>query len=523
MNKEYVYPYYEQTEFSNILDMLEYEYKNNKDKIAYSYREGNKIVDKTFKDVYNDSKYLGNYFFSNYKNKNIALMGENSYNWIVLFFGILLSGNVAVSIDKDASEEHLKYLLKQADCKDIYYSKDYCPFVSEMSVRAKTIDDINDYIVEGKKTKNRYVIDENKEAIIFFTSGTTGPNKGVVLSQKNILSNIYGATSIFLLSGDTVNVLPYHHSFGLITSTLMPFYYGRRTFINSSIRNVLKDIKYTKPETLIVVPLFVETFYRQIWKKARAGKKDKLLKRMIKVSNKLRKIGIDMRSKLFKSVISEFGGNLNYIICGGAYLDKKYIEFFDSIGITVLNGYGITECSPVVSVNRNNARKENSIGYLCRDVEVKIIDGEICVKGPNVMLGYYKDKKNTNKVLIDEYFHTGDLGYLDEDNFLYITGRKKNLIILSNGENISPEDIESVILNDKAVCEAVVYAKEGKIIAAIYPEEDYLSDQVYFDKLIHKYNSDKPKNRQVAMVELRTEEFEKNSNKKILRDKVEGK
>lgn len=522
LNKKY--DYYNHKEINNLKELLDLKLESNSNDIAFSYREGNAIVKKTFKDVYKDVKNLSNYFYKNYSNKHIAIISENSYNYIILFLSIILSGNVCVVIDKDLNLEDVTNLLKLSNSKVVYYSNTYCPFIEDIKVKSFEIEKIDEYINIGKKEKNKYKIDDDKDAAIFFTSGTTGPNKGVVLSQKNIAFDIYAASSLFKLSGRVVSILPYHHAFGLITSVLKPFYYGKETFINSSLKNVMKDFKTVKPETLFVVPVFVETFYRQIWKSARNKKKEKILKHTIGLSNNLLKTGIDMRGKLFKSILKEFGGNLKYIICGGAYLDPKYVKWFRSIGINILNGYGITECSPVVSVNRNKFHKDGSIGQRCKDVDVKIIDGEICVKGSNVMKGYYKDKKATSSVIIDDYFHTGDLGYIDKDDFIYITGRKKNLIILSNGENISPEVIESEILKDNAVCEVVVYAKNNKIIACIYPNEDYLGDQEYFDDLIYKYNQDKPKNHQIALVELRTEEFIKNSNKKILRDKVvEGK
>ena len=199
------------------------------------------------------------------------------------------------------------------------------------------------------------------------------------------------------------------------------------------------------------------------------NRKKKLLKRIIKISNLSLKMNIDLRSKLFASIISEFGGNLQYIICGGAYLDVKYVKWFRSMGIEVLNGYGITECSPVIAVNRNNYKKDSSVGQVIKGGKVKIVDNEILFKGNSVMLGYYKDTETTDMVLKKGWFYTGDYGYLDVDNFLFITGRKKNLIILSNGENVSPEVIESELLHEEGVCEVIVYAKDNKIMASIYP------------------------------------------------------
>ncbi len=514
------YPYYNHKEINNLKELLELNYKRNPNSIAFSYRKNKAITKNTFSDVYNDVLNLSNYFNNKYNNKHIALCGENSYNWIITFLAIILSGNICVVLDKDFEETNLKEFLKNSDTKIIFYSNKYCPFIEKLNYKSFKLEDISYYINEGKETKNKYKIDNDKDACIFFTSGTTGPNKGVVLSQKNIASNIYGASSLFKPDGSVVSVLPYHHAFGLITSVLKPFYYGKEVFINSSLKYVTKDLSEMKPNTLFLVPLFVETFYRQIWQTAIKNKKDKKLKASIKMSNNLLKIGIDLRSKLFKEVRKAFGGELKYIICGGAYLDKKYVKWFRSIGIEILNGYGITECSPVVSVNRNHFYKDGSIGVPCLGETVKIIDGEICVKGPNVMKGYYKDKKATEEVIKDNFFHTGDLGYIDEEGFIFITGRKKNIIILSNGENISPEEIEEVLLQDSGVKEVIVCELNGKLIASIFPEEEYLDNEEYFDNLIYEYNKNKPKNHQIAMANIRKTEFIRNNNKKIIRSKA---
>jgi len=270
-----------------------------------------------------------------------------------------------------------------------------------------------------------------------------------------------------------------------------------------------------------MVPLFVETFYKIILETAKKNSKYKTLTRAAKFSNILLKIGIDARRKLFKSVLAAFGGNLEYIICGGAPLDAKYVKVFRSWGINILNGYGITECAPVVSVNRNFHWCDGSVGQVLDGCSVKIADdGEILVKGDNVMLGYYKDEVSTNSVLRDGWYCTGDLGHINQDGFLFITGRKKNLIILSNGENVSPEEIEEQLLQDEAVAEVVVYGKSGMLIAEIFPIEDYIGNQQYFDNLIANLNQTQPQYKQIHKVKLRDREFEKNSSKKILRYKV---
>ena len=519
MNKPYAY--YEHKKLKSFKELLELNYKKNEEAIAFIFKNTKKEnINKTYGDFHHDVTIMSNYFSNTYKGKHIALIGENSYNYLVLFFSIIISQNIAVVIDKDLDEQKINELLKKSDSKIIYYSPDYTD-IDNITKKYKSfsINDIEETINENKyEFKDNKI--KNKERVIFFTSGTTGSSKGVMLSEKNILSDIYGACSLFKPNGLVFSCLPFHHAFGLITSVLKPFYYGVPVFLNHSLKNVVPEMKEAKPNTMFVVPVFIENFYKQIWKNARSTKKDKILKAMINVSNSLLKIGIDLRKYFFKSIHESFGGNLEYIICGGAFLDKKYVKWFRSIGIEILNGYGITECSPVLAVNRNEYYKDGSVGQIVRNADIKIENNEIIVKGDIVMLGYYKDERATKEVMQNGYFNTGDFGYLDKDNFLFITGRKKNLIILSNGENISPEAIEEKLSKDKGVCEVIVYEKDNKLIASIYPNEEYFGNISYFNGLIYKYNSKVPKNHQIALVTLRNEEFPKNNNRKILRNKV---
>lgn len=520
MNKPYAY--YEHKKLKDFKELLTLNLGDKKDEVAFIFNNAQKEeIRKTYDDFNNDVRILSNYLSNNYKNKHIALIGENSYNYLVLFFSIIISKNVAVLIDKDLSTDKIKELLKKSDSKIIYYSKNYCDLeVIEKKYKSYYIDDIDILIKDNKglEFKDNKAKDECR--VIFFTSGTTGANKGVMLSEKNILSDIYGASCLFKPDGLVFSCLPFHHAFGLITSVLKPFYYGVPVFLNNSLKYLINEIKKSKPNTMFVVPVFIENFYKQIWKTARQTKKASILKATIKMSNSLLKIGIDLRHILFKSILDNFGGNLKYIICGGAFLDAKYVKWFRSIGIEILNGYGITECSPVLAVNRNEYYKDGSVGQVVRGADIKIENNEILVKGDIVMLGYYKDGQATKSVIKNGYFNTGDFGYLDKNGFLYITGRKKNLIILSNGENISPEVIEEKLSKDKGVCEVIVYAKDNKLIAMIYPNEEYFGNTSYFNGLIYKYNSKVPKNHQISSVTLRTDEFPKNNNRKIMRNKI---
>lgn len=513
------YDYYENPEIHSIKDLVEL-YKDDDKKIAFMFNDDGKVRKKTFAQTYDDVRNLAAYFANKYKNKHIAVIGENSYNWIITALAIMISGNVCVAIDKDGDEEIMRRQLKTADVYAIYYSLNYCEQVEQYLRNTFPLEEIDSYIRAGKKLSKKFKVDVEADAMIFFTSGTTGFSKAVVLSQKNIAADIYGASAIFTPGGKVISFLPYHHAFGFVTSALMPYYYHNRTFVSGSLKHLIDDFKVAEPDTVFAVPMVVETLYRQIWRQARRQKSDKKLSFGIKLSNGAMKIGIDMRKKIFGSVLKEFGGNLEYIICGGAHLDTKYIQWFRSIGVEILNGYGITECSPVVSVNRNNWRRDGSIGQPCRGVDVKIIDGEIVISGDIVMKGYYKDKKATAEVLKNGNLYTGDLGRIDEDGFIYVTGRKKNLIILSNGENVSPEEIEAALARDEGVAEVAVYEYGNKIIASIYPNDAYFGDEEYFDDIIYKYNKDKARNRQIAMVRLRSDPMPRNNNGKILRSKL---
>ncbi len=511
------YPYYQHPDLHNFIQLLEVNDYHAND-IAFSYPGKDGKITKTYQQFKTEVLKLANYFNSNYQNKHIALIGPNTYSWVVSWTAVILSGNLAVAIDKDETDEKIDYLLSKGDVDVIIHDQNYIELQQAAQPKLH-FEDLEKLAENYPAATDNLKVDENAPATIFFTSGTTGANKGVMLSQRNIMANIYGATSLFKPDGSVISVLPYHHAFGLITGVIKPYYYGVEVYISASIRAFATDIKEQSPSLLFVVPLFVETFQKAVIKGAKKKGSYEKLEKGIKISNFLMKFGIDLRQKLFKEVLDEFGGKLHFVICGGAYLDQKYIDWFHSIGVEILNGYGITEASPVLAVNRNYYKRAGSVGQICRGDEVKIIDGEICVKGDNIMLGYYNDEEATKEVIIDGFFHTGDLGYVDKDGFLFITGRKKNLIILNNGENISPEDVESFFLAKNEVQECVCFADKGKIIVEIYPNQEVDTTNLAAS-LKAEYNKNKATNKQVANVILVDEEFPKNNNTKILRNKV---
>jgi len=524
------YPLYSLPLISDLKDMVCQRTAESFDEIAFSFMSTTgRTARRTFGEFSDDINCLGTYLFDKgYHGKHIAIIGKNSYEWLVAFMAIVNGGNIAVPIDKDLPSEKICRLLKQSDCCAAVVSKKSAALIESESLTTFSMSYFADYIAEGKKLIENgdrefidHEIDPEKLAAIFFTSGTTGNSKGVMLSHKNMAHDINAACKNFVLKGNTLAVLPFHHTFGLITAVLKVYHYGFSTHINSSLKNLQAELREVKPQTLFVVPLFIKAFYKTIITTAKKKGKEKLIVRASKISGTLLNIGVDVRGMLFQSVMSAFGGNLEYIICGGAALDPQYVKALRSFGINILNGYGITECSPVVSVNRNHYWRDGSVGQVLEGCSVKIADdNEILVKGDNVMMGYYNDEEATNAVLNDGWYSTGDLGYVDKDGFLYITGRKKNLIILSNGENISPEEIEEKIMHDEAVCEAVVYEDRGHLAIQIFPNEEYIGDQEYFENLIKEYNKNQPQYMHIHRVLLKDEEFEKNSTKKILRFKV---
>ena len=340
---------------------------------------------------------------------------------------------------------------------------------------------------------------------------------------------------LFAITKKTMNVRRRTTRLGSTVNLWATFHRAVMAYISSGLKYIADEIKEQQPSHLVLVPCSLRRFTEcgRLPKSGRA----QILRAMIKVSNFLRKLGIDLRSKLFKSVLDAFGGKLELIICGGAYLDQEIIDTFDSLGITVLNGYGITECSPLISCNRNKYRKKGSVGVPILGSEVKIKDpdengeGEICVKGPHVMLGYYRNPEATKEVFDDDgFFKTGDYGRLDDDGWLYITGRLKNLIVLSNGKNVYPEEIEAEIAKVFGVNECVVYASESRsqkgkevIVAEIFPDSDALKDKGirdvpgYFEEEIKKINSRMVSYKAVKKVKIREEEFPKNTSRKIIR------
>ena len=565
-NRTKNYPLYETTVFEDFRIMTENVANKYPNKVAYSFKENPhkpEITKKTFAETRKYIVAMGTGLVEfGVREKHIAIVGEASYNWITSYYATMSIGAVTVPIDKELPAEDIKSIIESAECDFVIYSSVIDAKIKdvrkELSISPKFIcmskktelEDVTmlvdivrrgeQLVDEGDNSYYDYDLDPNKLASIVFTSGTTGKGKGVMLTQTNIVSDMTQGMYNFNITPKTLCVLPPHHTFGSTVNFVGHYAQGAEVYISNGLKYILNELKEQQPTHLILVPLFVETFYKRIWATAEKQGKDKLLRNMIKASNGMRKVGIDLRKKLFASVTAAFGGKLEMIICGGAALNQDIIDTFEGIGIVILNGYGITECAPLISCNRNEYRKKGSVGTPIIGEKVKIADpdengeGEICVKGPNVMMGYYKNPEATAAAFDEEgYFKTGDYGKLDEEGWIYITGRLKNLIILSNGKNVYPEEIETEISRIYGVNEVVVYEglnKDGSskdcIVAEIYPDFDGLKDhgitdvQKYFKDGVNEINKRSAPYKKVQIVKIRNEEFEKNTSKKIVRFKI---
>jgi len=504
--------------------MIRHKAEKIPDEPAFRYRKGRDTVEtKTYKEVFTEVQKAASWIDQNWgRGNHIAIIGENSYEWIVAFFAVLSSGNVAVPIDKELPAAEVEWLINKAEATSILISKTYRDLIEGLSgLNTMTLKELQGVEGDHADEYHFYEPEAGELASIFFTSGTSGRSKGVMLTHGNLAHEVYGPGTLITAEGKTsFAVLPFHHTFGLNVAVMCAYNYELCVFVNKSLKKVKDDLLLAKPDIIFLVPMFVEVFYKQIIDNIKKSGREKKVKTGVRLSSFLLKFGIDKRRKLFKEIIDNFGGNLKWIVCGGAPLDPFYVKEFRKFGMEILNGYGTTECSPCVATNRNYYKKDGSIGILIPGMQARVSpEGELQLKGPVVMKGYYNDPEATAAVLNDGWYSTGDLGKVDEDNFLFLTGRIKNLIILSNGENISPEEIENDFQRDLAVNEVLVYEKDNKIIAEIFPEEDHMGDTEYFNALMEKVNKGRPVYKQVAAIKLRDKEFIKNTSKKIVRYK----
>ena len=479
--------------------------------------------------------------------KHIAILGENSYEWLLVYFAATYCGAVAVCVDVEQPDDTIRQMLEMADVSAMFFMpslEDVCAPCTTAESNAfylsgkGTRPNVQDLIAEGDRlresgavsTDEKIVPDPDATASIVFTSGTTNYSKPVMLSHRAILTNASDALANVAIGKVAFTSLPFYHTYGMTCSVLSMLIGKAHLFINGNLRTVARDIHLANPHTMLTVPLMLETIYNKIWITAEETGKAKQLKTLFSLKKTMFDLGIRKSGKTLDALREKCFGTIRLIICGGAHMSSEIMEKFECMGVTVLQGYGITECAPLVSVNRNRANKLNSVGLVTANCEVKIEDGEIFVRGQNVMKGYYKYPELTEEVLKDGWFATGDVGYMDKDGFLYITGRKKNLIVFKNGKKLSPEKLEERLKKIPLIQDVVVYGAvsgvstdDVQVAVSIYPNKEKSEGMTSYEILealqteINLINRELPLYQQIQMVSIRQQEFSKTALQKIKR------
>ena len=494
----------------------------------------------------------------------IAVIGESSPKWFAAYLAIMAAGYTVVPMDKELAVSEIGGFLKFAGISGVVYSASFAAAFEEMAPAHETLDvlvpmsdpeseapegvrriSFNSLCALGRSTGREFEPDDDRERVaeLLFTSGTTGSSKCVMLCQRNIFAAMGAACeSVDFRSDDVlVSVLPLHHTYELTCTWLAGLNFGLTICVNDSLRNVLKSFREYQPTGLVLVPLFITTMYKKILTEAKKSGKDKILQGAIKAAHAMSMMGVDMSDKLFGDVREAFGGRLEKIVCGGAALNPELIEIFETFGISIYEGYGITECSPLVAVTPYYKRKPGSVGPAVPCCEARIdgtepdddghVTGEIQVRGDNVMLGYMNnDEANEGAFTEDGWYRTGDVGYMDAEGYITITGRMKSVIVLDNGKNVFPEEIEEYLEGIDLIAESVVVGREEEdgthLVAVIFPnyakytalQENEFRTEI--QKRITALNKRLPSFKQIHKLEFRKTEFEKTTTKKIKRHLV---
>ena len=520
------------------------------------------IVQYSCKNIIDDVTALGTALIDyGFADGHIALVGENSYLWFVSYMAVVCGVGVVVPLDKDLTDENLFDLARKGDAQAIIYSKPYrgaaeqlertqvrgfaietLPGVDERDTLPGMIRHGKELISRGDRRYTDRPIDRENAAAILFTSGTTGANKGVMLSHKNICANVDNLLKTAPNEPNSISILPFHHTIEMNCHILPGILIGADIYLCASLKRLTDTMKLAKPGMSLVVPLFLETLYKTIWTEAKREGHTRDLQTAMKLSDFFLKLGIDLRNVLFKQLKENLGGNFDLVVCGGAAADPEVIRGLYSCGIDVVTAYGLTECSPVVAINTKAHKHPETVGKPLDLLQVKIEQadskgiGEIYVKGDTVMLGYYKDEAATAATFDGEWLKTGDYGKLKGRKLLTVVGRKKNLIVLNNGKNVHPEEIEATIIRQLPyVKEALVYSSNYKvketlmqtIAAALKIEvEEYFGkmDMETVEKLvaedIRRVNKLLPGYKQMHQLFITQEDFLRTTTQKVIRQKV---
>ena len=557
---------FEAIEFNNIKEIIYHsaDVYENKNAFTIKHKQNGNITYEniTYKKLLQDVNKLGTALYSmGLKNKRIAIIGKNRYEWVVSYLANLLGEIVSIPLDKDLQYGELENSLirSKADC--IIFDEKLVDTITEIKKNQNT--SVTEYIcmseIEGYKSisellqkgeelldkgENEYLeakIDENKMSVLLFTSGTTSKAKAVMLSQKNIASNIYAMQCVEDIRSTDTNIafLPFHHIFGS-TCILVMLACGVKTVFPDGLRYIKQNLNEYKVTIFVGVPVLVEAIYKTIMKEIEKQGKTKLIKVATTISKLLMKLHIDIRRKLFKQIIDALGGELRFVISGGAPADPKISQGFNDLGIKTVQGYGLSETAPVIAAENDKQMRNGSVGVPMINDTIEIVNkdengiGEIRVKGPNVMLGYYEMPELTQEVLKDGWFYTGDLGRFDKNGFLFITGRNKNMIVLRNGKKVFPEELETLVNRIELVEECMVFGMPDKkekddvkvSVKVVYSkevaEEKYAGkteDELYqiIWEQIKELNKSFPRYKHIQKLILTDEELIKTTTKKVKR------
>lgn len=547
-------------------ELVEFVLEDHADCIAYKYKEDidakePKYIEKTFKNACEDIKALATKFLNlGLEKKRIILIGNNSYEWCVSYLGITCANMIVVPLDKSLPDNEIETLIKRSKAEVAIFDPKYLDVMekikkdSNLSTLITTskidskevksipelIEDGHTLISNGNKQYDEVKIEKNKMSIMLFTSGTTSNPKAVMLSQYNVCSNFCAYVNHFKLSkSDTLlSFLPIHHTFECSITFLYGFYCGATVAFCDGLKHIQNNLKEYGVTVFVAVPLVMETMYKKILKTIKSSGKEEKVKKATKLSNGLLKLHIDIRKKIFKQILDAFGGKLRVVLYGAASMDKDTIIGLTSFGIKLIQGYGLTESSPVITAEAETRTRPGSVGYPLDNIELKIEDpdsdgvGEILAKGPNIMLGYNEDEEQTKNTLVDGWLKTGDFGYIDEDGFVYVTGRKKDIIVLRNGKNVYPQEIEFLINKLPYVKECIVYQREKDkqdtmLCAKIVYDPDIIKDELGEKKEeeykkdiweeIKKINQTLPTFKHIKNITITTEELAKTTTQKVKR------